>query len=326
MRLAPKAHQRVRREFFPEDYARAMDLLTRWDTKACTRESPPRMHAAVLNLARGSLRELKRAIKMAKQDFRDVLLYGEGAEYKDHRCIVCQPGERAASPEEEAFLDGIRRKPADNAVRLIYSDWLQDRGEEIRAEYLRVLCRWLDGRPDAEGQLIARERELRPGLGRAWLARIRGMPVRLKAKKAARPRLIGEDRLQLLRVEVERLAAEADMPIEDLRNLPYYHAIVYYVMFSHLLDAMRARLGGIDDNTALANAFFWYSVVFEYSHEIKVRSPLAEEPTMDSIEGAPSLYFTDRDYLTIIQASQDYVAAHPLSRAQKAAARKARFW
>jgi hypothetical protein len=70
MRPAPKAHQRIRRKFFPEDYTRAMDLLTRWDTKACTRESPSRMHAAVLNLAHGNLRELKRAQKAAARKAR----------------------------------------------------------------------------------------------------------------------------------------------------------------------------------------------------------------------------------------------------------------
>src|SRR5262249_37556978 len=98
-----------------------------------------------------------------------------------------------------------------------------------------------------------------------------------------------------------------------------------YVMFTHLLDEMREKLGGIDDDTALANAYFWYSVVFEYSHQIEPGSnPLQGE--MDAVEGAPSLHFTDKGYIAIIEASEKYVAARPLSRAEKAAARKARFW
>jgi hypothetical protein len=148
-------------------------------------------------------------------------------------------------------------------------------------------------------------------------------------KKAAKLRLIPEDRLEPLQAEVERLAADSDWiaDIRQLRKLPYYHAIVYYVMFTHLLEEMRQNLGGIDDDTALTNAFFWYSVAFEYSHQIEPGSnPLRGEPTMDSIEGAPSLYFTDKDYIALIKASEKYVAARPLSRAEKAAARKARFW
>jgi uncharacterized protein (TIGR02996 family) len=38
------------------------------------------------------------------------------------------------------FLDDIRAHPADDAPRLIYADWLQDHGEEERAEFIRVQC------------------------------------------------------------------------------------------------------------------------------------------------------------------------------------------
>ena len=107
-----------------------------------------------------------------------------------------------------------------------------------------------------------------------------------------------------LRAEVERLADEKDYAFPALCQLPYYHAIVYYMMFSHFLQEMREKLGGIDDDTAMANAFFWHSVVFVYTHQIEPGSnPLGGEPTMDSIEGAPSLYFTDKDYIAIIEAS-----------------------
>jgi hypothetical protein len=146
-------------------------------------------------------------------------------------------------------------------------------------------------------------------------------------KRAAKPRLVPEAKLEPLRAEAERLADERDFAFPALARLPYYHAVVYYTMFSHFLEDMRAKLGGIDDDAALANAFFWYSVVFEYAHQIEVGSnPLATEPTMDSIEGAPTLYFTEKNYIALIDAAQQYVAARPLSRAKKTAARKARFW
>jgi uncharacterized protein (TIGR02996 family) len=173
MRLEPRAQKRVRREFFPEDYEGALGLLTRWSTKACAPgESPTRMHAAVLNIACGDVAALKRAIGMARGDFRDVLCPGHS------RGVVCEPSEGPASPEEEAFLAGIRRRPPDDATRLVYADWLEERGEERRAEYLRVLCQWLACHPAIDRQLIDQERELRTGLGRRWLARVRGMPVR----------------------------------------------------------------------------------------------------------------------------------------------------
>jgi uncharacterized protein (TIGR02996 family) len=183
MRVAPKAEERVRREFFPEDYAPAMQILNRWQTKACAPgEKPSRMHAAVLNLAHGNLTDLAGAIASAETDFRDVLLWGEYSEYKHLRCIVCAASEEVVVPEEEAFLRCIEENPADNTARLIYADWLEERGDKLRAEYLRVLCAWLAHRPAEDQELVEKERELRPALGRKWLARIRRMPVREKTE------------------------------------------------------------------------------------------------------------------------------------------------
>ncbi|HJZ59960.1 MAG TPA: TIGR02996 domain-containing protein [Gemmataceae bacterium] len=189
MRLEPEAQARVRREFFPEDYERALGLLTRWSTKTCApEESPALMHAAVLNVALGDLAALKRAIGMARGDYRDVLFLGDDPDCRDRPCIDCEPGEGPWSPEEEAFLGSIRRRPADDTTRLVYADWLEERGEDRRAEYLRVLCRWLAGDPAADRELVERERELRAGLGGGWLARIRGMRVRDQRGRILAPR------------------------------------------------------------------------------------------------------------------------------------------
>jgi uncharacterized protein (TIGR02996 family) len=173
MRLGLRIQKRVRREFFPDDYEGAVELLTRWSTTACAPgESPGRMHAAVLTLARGDVAALKRAIGTARGDFRDVLCPGYGP------AVECSPGEGPVSADEVAFLTAIRRRPADNAIRLVYADWLQERGDGHRAKYLRILCQWLAAHPAADRGLMARERELRMGLGRGWLARVRGMRVR----------------------------------------------------------------------------------------------------------------------------------------------------
>lgn len=38
------------------------------------------------------------------------------------------------------LLAAIRKAPDDDAPRLIYADWLQDHGDEARAEFIRVQC------------------------------------------------------------------------------------------------------------------------------------------------------------------------------------------
>ena len=104
MRLGPKYQERVRREFFPEDYERALRLITRWSTKACAPgESPARMHKAALNVALGNYPGLKRAIGVARLDYRDVLFLGDDPDCRDRPCIDCEPGEGPWRPDEAAM-------------------------------------------------------------------------------------------------------------------------------------------------------------------------------------------------------------------------------
>lgn len=60
---------------------------------------------------------------------------------------------------ERAFLDSIIAAPDDDAPRLIYADWLEERGDSERAEFIRVQCelgtygeyrcpKYLGGMPD----------------------------------------------------------------------------------------------------------------------------------------------------------------------------------
>ena len=39
--------------------------------------------------------------------------------------------------DERDLLDAIRENPADDNVRLVYADWLQDHGRDGRASILR---------------------------------------------------------------------------------------------------------------------------------------------------------------------------------------------
>jgi uncharacterized protein (TIGR02996 family) len=62
--------------------------------------------------------------------------------------------------DEKVFLDALRKDPDDDDARLVYADWLEERGD-VRAEYLRL-----------EYQLprvLRRLAELQAQLDPAWL-------------------------------------------------------------------------------------------------------------------------------------------------------------
>jgi uncharacterized protein (TIGR02996 family) len=43
-------------------------------------------------------------------------------------------------PDEQAFIAAVAATPDDDAVRLVFADWLEDRGDTDRAEFIRVQC------------------------------------------------------------------------------------------------------------------------------------------------------------------------------------------
>jgi uncharacterized protein (TIGR02996 family) len=48
------------------------------------------------------------------------------------------PSKGTSRPEEAGFLQDILAHPDDDAPRLVYADWLDDHGEETRAEFIRL--------------------------------------------------------------------------------------------------------------------------------------------------------------------------------------------
>src|SRR5262245_36198782 len=66
--------------------------------------------------------------------------------------------------EEEAFLKAIRGEPDELAHRLVYADWLEERGDP-RAEFVRL------GAQVAQAQ--ARMRQLKEGFSAEWVASMR---------------------------------------------------------------------------------------------------------------------------------------------------------
>lgn len=67
--------------------------------------------------------------------------------------------------EEQAFLRAIRKEPDDPTHRLVYADWLEERGEAPRGEYLRLGVQI--------ARMQARMRELREGLAPEWVVSVR---------------------------------------------------------------------------------------------------------------------------------------------------------
>jgi uncharacterized protein (TIGR02996 family) len=73
--------------------------------------------------------------------------------------------------EEQAFLAALRETPADRTARLVYADWLADRGDP-RHELIRACeeMRRLPVSSDRYWQLKAIRNELRQGCTEQWLA------------------------------------------------------------------------------------------------------------------------------------------------------------
>src|SRR5262249_45444097 len=80
-------------------------------------------------------------------------------------------GRDGAMNQEDAFLQAIREEPDDDAVRLIFADWLEERGDP-RGEFIRLQCALAgmaeedERRPalnDRPGKLLRQHRPRRVG-------------------------------------------------------------------------------------------------------------------------------------------------------------------
>jgi uncharacterized protein (TIGR02996 family) len=78
--------------------------------------------------------------------------------------------------EEEAFLQVIAERPDADAPRLMYADWLEERGDP-RGEFIRVQCALARMGPDdpRRPELKARERVLLADHQGQWVAPLRGI-------------------------------------------------------------------------------------------------------------------------------------------------------
>jgi uncharacterized protein (TIGR02996 family) len=79
---------------------------------------------------------------------------------------------------ESPILLGIAEDGEDNAGRLVFADWLEERGHAARAEFIRVQCELSSDKlaPSRRKLLLQRERDLLDGHRDAWCRAI-GLPV-----------------------------------------------------------------------------------------------------------------------------------------------------
>jgi uncharacterized protein (TIGR02996 family) len=59
--------------------------------------------------------------------------------------------------QEEAFLEAIREEPDDDTVRLIFADWLEERGDP-RGEFIRIQCALVTMTDEDERRALLQDR------------------------------------------------------------------------------------------------------------------------------------------------------------------------
>src|SRR5262245_10482866 len=60
-------------------------------------------------------------------------------EVHDATCGVRTPPPKPRPPEEQAFVQAVLETPDDEGIRLIFADWLEERGDPY-GEFIRTQC------------------------------------------------------------------------------------------------------------------------------------------------------------------------------------------
>jgi uncharacterized protein (TIGR02996 family) len=87
---------------------------------------------------------------------------------------------RPAVVEEDRFIQAILADPDDASIRLVYADWLEERGDP-RGEFLRLEAALMGAsREDERWEAMAsRLRELRATVDRDWLTALGRSPIEM---------------------------------------------------------------------------------------------------------------------------------------------------
>ena len=116
------------------------------------------------------------------------------------------------------FIAEIHANEHDDTPRLVYADWLEDRGDS-RAEYLRLECELAGLSPDDAlwQEHHPRLLELRKGLPEAWLADVgRALVANCEDRKC--PRFF--KKLRATHTSRIRMCDQCSSPVQYYANLP----------------------------------------------------------------------------------------------------------
>jgi uncharacterized protein (TIGR02996 family) len=108
-----------------------------------------------------------------------AVLRGIGQPTKAALAFVRIMGGRPTEPttvpmttDEDALLAAITAAPDDDAPRLVYADWLEERGADAKAEYLRAVVKLMH--PPEDPEVVTRCLALAPELDAHWRQRVGG--------------------------------------------------------------------------------------------------------------------------------------------------------
>jgi uncharacterized protein (TIGR02996 family) len=108
--------------------------------------------------------------------------------------------------DEDAFVQALLAAPGDTSLRLVYADWLEERGDP-RGEYLRLLV-LIDTSSTAEqltDEVIERFRHLEKQINLHWLGLVNRGRIR---KRQQRPEMATDARRERRRSRGEVLEAQ----------------------------------------------------------------------------------------------------------------------
>jgi uncharacterized protein (TIGR02996 family) len=127
--------------------------------------------------------------------------------------------------EESGFLDALIENPRDRTTRLVYADWLDDRGESDRASFLRLWVEILDvpkvgpkRDPDLLRSLFSRLREMESGLDSSWIEQLHEGAAMLRVTVSFRDAL--PEALEIIRKKFPHYAVKriSDLNAEAVLN------------------------------------------------------------------------------------------------------------
>lgn len=83
--------------------------------------------------------------------------------------ILLPPTNGGRMTDEDAFLRKLLDNPADDVVRLVYADWLEERDEAAKAEFLRLEAEIATAKKARQARIKVRLQQLAATLDTSWL-------------------------------------------------------------------------------------------------------------------------------------------------------------